>query len=214
MVEHLGGKKMKIYDISMSLYSSMPVYKGKVSKRPVITVESDFNSGSVYETRLEMNMHTGTHLDAPLHILQDGNTIAHLELEKVVRKCKVLDFQKVEDKVTQKDLAEKNIVEGDFIILKTKNSFLDILEQDFIFLDKTGAEYLKNKRITGVGIDALGIERSQPEHETHKILLGSGIVILEGLCLRDVEEDEYFLFAAPIKIANAEAAPVRALLIK
>jgi len=214
MVEHLGGKKMKIYDISMSICKDMPVYKGKESKRPIIKVESDFNSGSVYETRLEIDLHTGTHLDAPLHMLQDGSTIEKMDLERLVRKCKVFDFQSVEDKITQEHLIGKNIVEGDFIILKTKNSVLDILEKEFIFLDKTGAEYLRNKGIVGIGIDSLGIERNQPEHETHKILLGSGIVILEGLRLRDVEEDEYFLLAVPIKIANAEAAPVRALLIK
>lgn len=204
---------MRIYDISMSIHNDMPVYKGKASKRPNIRVESDFTSSSAYETRLEMNMHTGTHMDSPLHILQNGEPLDRLDLQKVVRNCKVFDFKGVEDRITAEHLAQKNIEQDDFIILKTKNSYLDILEKEFIYLDKTGAEYLKNKKITGVGIDALGIERSQPGHETHKTLLGSGIVILEGLSLRGVEEGEYFLAAAPVKIANTEAAPVRAVLI-
>lgn len=85
---------------------------------------------------------------------------------------------------------------------------------EFVYLDKSGALYLKEKEIVGVGIDALGIERSQPDHETHKILLEAGIVILEGLRLKDVEEGEYFLYAAPLKIKGAEAAPTRAVLIK
>lgn len=204
---------MKIYDISMSIARDMPVYKGKESKKPVITTDSDFKSSSAYETRLEMNLHTGTHIDAPLHFIEGGKQIDQLELERVVRKCRVFDFRDVEDRITKYNLAERDISEGDFVILKTKNSFLDILEKNYIFLDESGAEYLKSKKVTGVGIDALGIERDQPGHETHSILLGAGIVILEGLYLREVEEGDYFLFAAPIKIANAEAAPVRAILI-
>jgi len=205
---------MKVYDISMKIYHDMPVYGRKPSKRPVIKVDSDFISGTVYETRLEMNMHTGTHIDAPMHILQGGNTIDALELEKLVTKCKVFDFKDVEQRISREHLVEKNIVEGDFILLKTKNSYLDILEDEFIYLDRTGADYLKNKRIKGVGIDALGIERGQPEHETHKILLRAGIVILEGLRLKEIEEGEYLLVAAPINVIGAEAAPARALLIK
>lgn len=204
---------MKIYDISMSISEDMPVYNGKASKKPVFKVESNFQTASAYETRLNINLHTGTHMDAPLHFIEGGGTIDLLELEKVVRKCKVFDFQEVENCITQEQLAQKNIVTGDFVILKTKNSFVDILEKDFIFVDKSGAEYLRSKKIVGVGIDSLGIERSQPKHETHKTLLGEGIVILEGLRLKDVEEGEYLLVAAPIKIASAEAAPVRALLI-
>jgi len=215
MVEHLnkGDVKMKIYDISMGVHYQMPVYKGKESKRPLLRVESDFSSGDVYETRLDMNMHTGTHLDMPLHMLEKGKTIETLDLEKVVTMCKVLDLTGVEGKISREDLQKKSIERGDFILLKTKNSYLDILEKDFIYLDGTGAEYLKDKGIKGVGIDSLGIERAQPEHETHKTLLGEGIVILEGLRLKDIEEREYLLVAAPIKVIGAEAAPVRAVLI-
>lgn len=205
---------MKVYDISMSISYDMPVYKGKVSKRPVVKVESDFISGNVYETKLEINMHTGTHIDTPLHILQHGGTIDKLDLDKVVTACKVFDFKNVEGKISEEHLTTKNIQEGDFILLKTKNSYLDILEDEFIYLDNSGAEYLRNKRIIGVGIDALGIERSQPEHGTHKALLGAGIVILEGLRLQEIEEDEYLLVAAPLRVVGVEAAPVRALLIK
>jgi arylformamidase len=205
---------VKIYDISMEIFQNMPVYKGKESKRPIIKVESDFISGNVYETRLEMNMHTGTHIDAPLHVLQHGGTINQLDLHKVVRQCKVFDFKNIEGKISAEHLGAKDIEAGDFILLKTKNSYLDILEGEFIYLDQSGAEYLKNKEVSGVGIDALGIERSQSGHETHKALLEAGIVILEGLRLKEIEEDEYLLIAAPLLVVGAEAAPTRALLIK
>ncbi|MGI6085961.1 MAG: cyclase family protein [Acetivibrionales bacterium] len=204
---------MKIYDISMEISREMPVYKGKEEKRPVFEIDSDFNKGSVYETRLEMNLHTGTHLDAPLHMVADGKNLDGFSLDKVITKCKVIDLSHVSEKVSKIHLEAKEIEAGDFILLKTKNSTEDILEKDFIYLDKSGAEYLRDKQIKGVGIDALGIERAQPGHETHKILLRAGIVILEGLKLDAIYEGEYFLFAAPIKIKGVEASPVRAVLI-
>jgi len=204
----------KIYDISMKITNDMPVYKGKEAKRPKITNDGDFSSGSAYETRLEMNLHTGTHLDRPLHMIPGGDKLDTLRLEQVVTNCKVVDLTGVKEYITEKDLVDKNIEEGDFILLKTRNSFENILETNFIYLEETGAKYLKERKIKGVGIDSLGIERNQPKHPTHIMLLENDIVILEGLRLKDIEEGKYFLFAAPIFIPDVEAAPVRAILIQ
>lgn len=206
---------MKIHDISMSIHENMPVYKGRDFKRPIISVDSDFKTGaSAYESRIEMNLHTGTHLDRPLHMIEGGENLDTFNLEQVVTDCKVFDLTDVKSGISKDDLANKDIQKGDFVILKTRNSFEDILENDFVFVDKTGAAYLKEKEIKGVGIDSLGIERSQPNHETHKTLLGADIVILEGLELKEIAEGEYFLVAVPIKIAGVEGAPVRAILIE
>jgi arylformamidase len=205
---------MKIYDISMDICYDMPVYKGKTEKRPLFSADSDYRSGSVYETRVAINMHTGTHLDSPYHMLEDGEKLESISLDKVITRCRVLDLTNVADKISGEHLEGKEIKAGDFILLKTKNSYEDILEGDFIYLDKSGAEYLRDKKIKGAGIDALGIERNQPGHPAHKVLLKEGIVVLEGLRLAGIEEGEYFLFAAPIKLKNVEAAPVRAVLIK
>lgn len=205
---------MKIYDISMEINSDMPVYNGKESLKPIIKVDRDFTMGPAYESRLEMNMHTGTHLDRGLHMIPDGSTIDTLSLDQVVTKCKVFDLSNADDRISKNDLEKRNIEENDFILLKTKNSFLEILETDYIFVDQSGADYLVEKKIKGVGIDSLGIERSQPNHETHIHLLEAGIVILEGLRLKDIEEGDYFLFAAPIKVYGVEAASVRAVLLK
>lgn len=205
---------MKIYDISMAIHYDMPVYKGREVKRPIITVDGDFNTGTAYESRIEMNLHTGTHLDRSLHMIPGGTTVESLSLNQVVAPCTVIDLSHVKDKITKEDLLGKDIRENHFVILKTKNSFENILEGDFIYVDKEGAEYLRDKKIIGVGIDSLGIERSQPDHETHIQLLGNDIVILEGLCLKDIAEGEYLLSSAPILIDKVEAAPVRAYLIK
>ncbi len=207
-------KYNKLYDISMPIMADMPVYKGKPEKRPVLKVQSNFQNSSVYESKLELNLHTGTHMDSTLHMMEGGATIDTIDLTEVVTSCKVLDLTEVKEKITKEDLMSKKIEQGDFILLKTRNSFEDILESDFVFLDKTGAKYLSSLQIKGIGIDALGIERSQPGHETHLTLMASRIHILEGLRLKEVEEGEYFLFAAPISIPGAEAAPVKAILLQ
>jgi arylformamidase len=204
----------QIYDISMKITQDMPVYGGNEEKRPKIIVERDFSSGSAYESKVEMNMHTGTHLDRSLHMIPGGAKVESLRLEQVITKCRVLDLSSCADKITAEDLKDKNIVEGDFVLLKTRNSFEDILEDKFIYVDASGAEFLRDKKIKGVGIDSLGIERNQPEHPTHIRLLEADIVILEGLRLKEIEEGEYFLFAAPVNVAEAEAAPVRAVLLR
>jgi arylformamidase len=205
---------MQIIDISMPISYSMPVYKGREFKRPIISIDGDFSTGSAYETRLEMNLHTGTHLDTPKHMIPSGYTLEELNISKVIKACKVFDLTSVREKITDKDLMGLPINEGDFILLKTRNSYEDILEGDFVYLDMSGADYLRKLKISGVGIDSLGIERNQPNHETHISLFNADIMILEGVILKGVEEGEYLLNAAPIFIPGAEAAPVRAYLLK
>lgn len=207
-------KDARIYDISMPITVDMPVYNGKEAKRPKLTVDCDFSNASVYESRVEMNLHTGTHLDRTLHMIPNGNTIESLELKDLVSTAKVIDLTEVTTYITEEDLKDKGIKEGDFLLLKTKNSFEDILETAFIYLERSGAKYLAERKIKGVGIDALGIERNQKGHETHLQLMEEGVHILEGLRLRDIEEGEYLLFALPLNIPGAEAAPVRAVLIR
>ncbi len=209
----MNNKIGKIYDISMPIQHLMPVYGGKNNKRPLFKNDCNYATGKIYESRIEMNLHTGTHLDCSLHMMTDGNTIDTLEINRVVTECKVIDLTALEEKITDQDMIGKEILEGDFILLKTRNSFENILEKEFVYLDKSGAKYLAEKKIKGVGIDALGIERDQPEHETHLSLMKSDVVILEGLRLKNIVEGEYFLVAAPVNIVGAEAAPVRALLI-
>lgn len=204
----------KIIDISMPVTATMPVYKGKPEKRPILTTQSDFNSSCVYESKIDMNLHTGTHIDLPLHMVPQGKTVETLNINNVITPCRVLDLTKAVDKISEADLVDKEINSDDFVLLKTRNSYEDILEKDFIYVDKSAAKYLLDKKIKGVGIDSLGIERAQPEHETHIMLLNADIIILEGLRLENVAEGEYFLLAAPINIVGTEAAPVRAILLK
>ncbi|MCR1899513.1 cyclase family protein [Irregularibacter muris] len=205
---------MKIYDISMEITHDMMVYKNREEKRPHLKTSRDFTTGSVYESIITMDLHTGTHMDAPLHMMQGGDTIDRQDLSKTIVKCKVLDVTKAQKSVSKKHLENKDIQKGDFILLKTRNSFEDVFNVEFIYLDKEGAQYLKEKEVIGVGIDALGIERAQSNHDTHHTLMKADILIIEGLVLKDVEEGEYTLIALPLKIKGGEASPVRAVLIQ
>ena len=204
----------RIYDISMPITEEIPVWKGREEKKPRFFIESDFERGTVYESSIHMNMHTGTHLDRTLHILPDGNRMDSLKLEELITECSVIDLTEVTQGITEADFRGKSILPGDFILLKTRNSYDPILEKEFIYLEKSGAEYLAGIPIRGVGIDALGVERGQPGHETHIALMRKGIHILEGLRLAEVREGRYQLIALPLNIPNAEAAPVRAILLE
>lgn len=203
----------RIMDISMEISEDMMVYKNREENRPRIQVTRDFIESSAYETTVTFGMHTGTHLDMPLHIIPEGNTLDDLKLNQVICACKVLDVTEAKGGITRKHLAEKDIQPDQFILLKTRNSFQDAFDFEFVYLEKSGAVYLKEKGVKGVGIDALGIERDQPDHDTHKTLLANNILILEGLRLADVPEGEYLLMAVPLKIKGTEASPVRAVLV-
>ncbi len=205
---------MKIIDISMTIEMTMQVYKNRDVKKPQITVDSDHISGSAHETRLNMNMHTGTHVDAPLHMMAGGQTMEVYDLEQFVGKARVLDFSQLSDRVIKKsDLLEKFIEQGDIVLLKTANSTTDEFEFDFVYLSGEAAAYLSSVGVKAVGIDALGIERNAPGHPAHKALLENNIPIIEGLRLADAAEGIYEFIGLPVKIAGVEASPLRAILI-
>ncbi len=198
----------------MPIEHGMPVYKNKPEKRPVVRNTHNYATGNIYESEVTLDMHTGTHIDAPLHAMEGGSTMEIYSLERFVTKAKVLDLTGAKERISAEDLADEDIRKGDFILLKTRNSFHQEFVEDFVYVDKSAAEHLRDIGIAGVGIDSLGIERAQADHGTHKALLGNGIVILEGLRLKEVFKGEYLLCTAPLNIKGVEAAPCRAFLIE
>lgn len=204
---------MELYDVSMPIHDKMAVYKNRAENRPKLTVDRDFTKGA-WETRLSINMHTGTHVDAPFHFLPEGSKIDSLPLEKVIRPCRVLDLTDVADAITDTHLEAHQIESGDFILLKTRNSLVSGFDPAYVFLDSDGAKYLIHKQVQGVGIDALSIERGQADHATHRLLLKEKMVIVEGLRLAEVPQGAYLLIAAPLMVVGAEAAPARVVLAR
>ncbi|CAM3797541.1 cyclase family protein [Mesobacillus zeae] len=202
---------MKIHDITVPVFEGMPVYKNKPEKQPSLKTTTN---GHVTESRLSIDVHTGTHIDAPLHMINNGETFETIPLERLVRQCKVFDLTAAEEKITLKDIESLSIEKDDFILFKTKNSFDEGFNFNFIFVAEDAARHLAEKGISGVGIDALGIERAQEGHPTHRTLMGHDIIIMEGLHLKDVEAGEYLMVAAPLKLQGTDASPARVLLIE
>jgi arylformamidase len=192
----------KPLDISWPIAADMTTYK-------------DRDDIELTNTGMRCNYHVGTHVDAPAHFIAGGKTIDQIAVDKFYGMCRVLDMTHKEEKITREDLVDCVILEHEIIILKTYNSDLPATGPfvfDFVYLDASGAQYLAEKNIKAVGIDYLGIERSQPDHATHKTLLAKEILIIEGLRLAGVISGEYNFFCFPLFVQGADAAPARAVL--
>jgi arylformamidase len=203
---------MKIIDISWPISSEMTHYKD-VQR---VSFERIQKEPYVLEHLLNMHTHTGTHVDAPLHFLPDGASIHHVHLDQLIGKCYVADLAHVADMITQEDVQELPIAKDDIVLFKTRNSLYawnQPFEYQFVGVNSDAARWLVQKDIKCVGIDYLGIERNQPNHETHIQFARAGIPILEGLRLAHVEQGWYFLCALPLNIIGLEAAPARAVLL-
>lgn len=204
-----------IYDISMTIKEDMQVWKNYDHKKMTITADSSLETGTTNESRINMNVHTGTHLDAPLHILENGATIDTIPLERLVGPARVLDLTDVSPSIGAEHLRPFAIQEGEWILLKTKDSFNDSgnFDREFVYLNAEGAAYLAERKINGVAIDALGVERDQPGYPTHKTLFNANILIVEGVRLKDVPAGNYTLVVAPLKLEGIDGAPARAFLM-
>jgi arylformamidase len=200
------------YDITMPIRLGMPVYKNYPDKTPSFEVIRTFEKHTVFETNITMNLHTGTHLDFPKHTLPDGGTSTDHDLTPLIGTATVYDFTAVEAGIDRTDLEPLNLKAGDFVLFKTKSSWDTTFNPDFIYVNESAAKYLVERKVRGVGVDALGVERAQPGHPTHDLLLSNGIIILEGAQLKDVPQGTYKMTCLPLKIEGVEALPVRAML--
>lgn len=200
----------------MEISESVAVWKDKESKRPKFMITAEFAKDKVNESRIDTDLHTGTHADAHFHMLEKGKRIDEVSLEKFIGDCVVLDLTDVKDKINAEDIKKlkDKIKENDIVILKTLKKPIKNFDFGFTFLGKTGAEFLSKMKIKTVGIDALGVERDQPRHDTHKILFNKDISIVEGLELSKIKPGRYFFIGLPLKIKDRDASPIRAVLVK
>lgn len=208
------GVMMTIYDVTRLISEDMTVYKDRESKKIKRTIVADYENADYYESRMDMDMHCGTHIDAPLHMIKDGATIEKYDLAKFIGECKLFDLTNIDEAIRKIDIEKLDIDKDDIVIFKTKNSFDERYNPKFVYLEEDAARYLADKQIKTLGMDAMSIERDKKEHPTHKIILGANIGIIEDLYLRNVGEGQYFLSALPLNIKGSEASPVRAVLIE
>jgi arylformamidase len=204
------------HDVSLTLSPSIVVYPGDSPLR--ITERFQMARGNMVNVSiLEMSSHTGTHIDAPKHFLDDGATVDELPLDRFLGRAKVLDLTGA-DAIGASDLARHAIETGDRILLKTKGSaFLEgpQFRADFAHLTPDGARHLADIGIRTLGIDYLSIDPfDSHDFPAHHTLLARGIVIIEGLSLGRVAAGEYEMVALPLKIRGGNGSPVRVVLIE
>jgi arylformamidase len=207
---------MKIIDISMPISPKMMVYKNKPQKKPQFNLLSTHQKKDIHETEIKLSLHTGTHVDAPLHAIKNGETMETYPLDNFYGNALVIDLtsrSEMIEVINQEILMQNDIQENDIVLFKTKNSNESEFNFNFTYLSASGALYLVNKKIKAVGTDGLGIERNQAEHTTHKLLLEKKIPIIEGLRLAHVIEGRYQFIGFPISISQVEASLLRAVLI-
>ena len=208
------GVMMRIHDVTRLISEDMTVYKDRESKKIKRTVVADYEKADYYESRMDMDMHCGTHIDAPLHMIKGGDTIEKYDLSKFIGDCKLFDLTDVDEAIRKKDIENLDIQKDDIVIFKTKNSFDQGYNPKFVYIEEDAALYLSEKGIKTVGIDAMSIERDKKEHPSHKIILGANIGVIEDLYLKNVGQGQYFLSALPLNIRGSEASPIRAVLIE
>ena len=191
---------MKIYDISRELLSA-PVYPG--DPEPKLRLTAMIGEGSdANVSQLSCCVHAGTHVDAPLHYLNGGRSAAQLAPEHFVGPCTVVS---VSGLLTGSD-AERLLERCSKRILLHGNGTA--------FLTRSAAFVLADAGVLLVGTDALSIAPPQEETAPHRELLQRGIPILEGLQLDGIADGKYLLSALPLKLAGADGAPVRAVLLE
>ena len=205
-------KNFKIIDISLPLNSSTIIYPGN----PKVQIESVREASSM-DSKITLGSHTGTHIDAPKHVFEDGASLDAIPLEQMVGKCRVLDFTDAKNSIKISDLEKHGIKEGERILAKTKNSSIgfDKFRNDYIYLDGDAAEYLAKKKIALFGIDYLSVkQKGSSDIRAHTELLKNNIVIFEGLDLSKADEGEYTFIGLPLKFTGIDGSPARAILLQ
>jgi arylformamidase len=194
--------RVRILDVSVPVRPGMIVYPGDPEVR-LERVSSIADGDGFNLSRLDLGVHSGTHVDAPLHFVEDGASVETLPLDVLVGPCVVVEGLEV---AAVPAGAER-------VLFKTPNGRLwerDEFSGEFVALDGEAARALVSRGVRLVGIDYVSIG----DEEAHRILLGAGVVAVEGLDLRAVEPGEYRLICAPLKLEGAEGAPARVLLLR
>lgn len=200
---------------------SVPLHTGMVHwpDNPPVSIERELNMdrGDVCNvSKMSMGVHTGTHMDAPIHFIHGGIGIDQMPLTASIGRARVIE---IGDTVSIKpgELAGHDIQRGERILFKTRNSARcwqsDDFVEDFVYIAHEAAQYLAALGVQTVGVDYLSVGGSHVDGpETHQALLGGGVWIIEGLNLSQVEPGIYDLICLPLRIVGGDGAPSRAII--
>lgn len=208
---------MRTYDITLTITPQMIVWPGD----PTVNIQriSSIASGDTANvSQMTMSCHTGTHVDAPDHFLNNGKTTEGLSLDLLVGRAYVLYLPDV-SVITASVLMRAEIPPRTRrLLFKTRNSEYwakgnNEFHTDFVGLSVDAAELLVDRNVRLVGIDYLSIAPYKLGIPVHTILLNAGVVVLEGLDLSQVSQGRYTLHCLPLKLVGCEGSPARAILI-
>lgn len=207
----------RIFDITLPLRSDLPVYPGEPGPRREDLARLD-RGDPANVSSLFLGLHTGTHLDAPIHFLPGGAGIDEVPLDALMGPARVIEIQG-DQAINGAALVAAGAPGAERILCKTRNSVLwsespTEFRRDYLGLAADGAEWLIAHGVQAIGIDYLSIEGfDAPGHPVHHALLGAGVAIIEGLDLRDVPPGDYFLVCLPLRLPGADGSPARAVLL-
>ena len=201
----------KLHDISVPIHTGMHVYDGNPGFR--LELVSSIAAGATANvSRLDLGVHNGTHVDAPLHFIDGDVGTEALELETLIGPAYVADATAVSGDLDAEALGSVEFPSDvTRALFKTSNSQLwsrDSFTRDFVRLTGSGARFLIERGVRLVGIDYLSIG----DAEAHQELLGARVIALEGLDLREVDPGAYELICLPLRLEGSDGAPARAIL--
>ena len=208
---------MPVIDLTHTIHPDIPVFPG--TEPPRIEQANTIAEHGFAERRLTMFTHTGTHMDAPAHIMQDGPSLDMLEPGRFMGAGCVIDVRGKRE-VGREDLVPfRNRIETcDFVLLRTgweQKWGADTYFSDFPTLNLSGAEFLAGFDLKGIGVDAISVDPVEAEDlPVHHVLLGRNMVIVENLLsLGELPKGGFTFMALPLKIRDADGSPVRALAV-
>lgn len=212
-------KVMRIIDVSVPLSAGTPTYPGD----PKMEIEqwAALERGDAANvSMLHFGAHTGTHVDAPAHFIEGANAVWSLPLDVLVGQAVVVEMADTVRAIDAGHIESLELAGATRVLFKTRNSafwanMAEGFRTDFTYIEPDGARALVERGVRLVGIDYLSVEQFKSErYETHTTLLSHGVVIVEGLDLREVAAGTYELICLPLRIAGGggDGAPARAIL--
>jgi arylformamidase len=205
---------MAIYDVTLSLRAGMPTWDGEPGPELRTIKQIGVDGESAQVSVFTLGTHCGTHVDAPAHFIPGAGGVDALPLDALVGPCRLVEVGR--GPLIQVEDLELAVGGARRLLLKTRSgTFWDdpSFRRDFVALAPATAEWLVAQDVLLVGIDYLSADPYDAEPAAvHLTLLGAGVVILEGLDLREVPAGEYDLAALPLKLPGADGAPARVIL--
>lgn len=208
---------MRIVDLTHGISGEMPVYPG--TKPPEIIEACTLEKEGFREKKLSFYSHTGTHMDAPAHILEGARTLDRYPVDHFIGRAVSIDLTHLKKPVIEVvDLVScrSDIAACEFILLNTGWSRYWKEEEYFgryPVLAPSAAQWLCGFGLKGVGVDTISVDAmDSAELSVHRVLLSREMVIIENLANLHALPEAPFLFSClPLRIGDCDGSPVRAV---